>query len=301
MVTVVCLSPSLDETITLPSLTVGGTNRVRGKKTCAGGKGVNVALMLRKMGEDVRLAVFRHEQGAKLLFDALGDAQVGCIPVDAPGALRTNIKLFDASRDMVTEVNASAEPVPPEAVRQMEDAVVAASMKSRWLVLTGSMPKGYPVDAYARMIRRVREDAPHCRIALDAEGEAFRLGVMEKPDLIKPNRRELEMLVGHALDAEEAVADAARQLAHSGVHTVIVSLDVEGSVLATGELVIRAKAIPVPVVTTVGAGDALVSGYILASGQGEEKAFAYGIASATARVAGRDGEAGAYLPQVQME
>ena len=301
MVTVVCLSPSLDETIVLPSLAVGGTNRALEKRICAGGKGVNVALGLKKMGEEVRLAVFRHEEGAKLLFDALEAARVGCIPVDAPGRLRTNIKLFDESNGTVTEVNASSEPVPADAVKQMEDAVVSSCMDSSWLVLTGSMPKGYPADAYARMIRRVRKEATQCRIALDAEGEPFRLGVLEGPDLIKPNRHELELLAGYALDAQVAIVKAARQLVDGGVHTVIVSLDVEGSVLVTGEKTVCAKAISVPVVTTVGAGDALVSGYIRAHAQGEEKAFAYGIAAATARVAGRDAEAEAYLSQVQMQ
>ena len=300
MVTVVCLSPSLDETIVLPSLDVGGTNRVREKRICAGGKGVNVALGLKEMGEEVRLAVFRHEEGAKSLFDALEAADVACIPVDVPGRLRTNLKLFDASSGTVTEVNASSEPVPEEAVLQMEDAVVTACGDSRWLVLTGSMPNGYPPDAYARMIRRVRREAPQCRIALDAEGEPFRLGVLEGPDLVKPNRRELEMLIGKRLYTDEAVIEAAQSIAR-GVHTVIVSMDVDGSVLITCEQVIRAKAIPVPVVTTVGAGDALVSGYIRVHAQGEEKAFAYGIAAATARVAGRDGEAETFLSQVQMQ
>lgn len=300
MVTVVCLSPSLDETIVLPSLVMGGTNRVREKRVCAGGKGVNVAMGLKRMGEDVQLAVFRHESGAERLFGALEAEQVSSIQVSVPGTLRTNIKLLDLSCDTVTEVNASAEPVPQEAVARMEDAVAAACAKSQWLVLTGSMPKGYPADAYARMIRRVRKEAPSCRVALDAEGEAFRLGVLEAPDLIKPNRRELEMLMGHALETEAAVIDAARQLVQSGVDTVIVSMDVDGAAMVTESGVLRAKAITVPVVTTVGAGDALVSGYIRGYAQGEEHAFACGIAAATARVAGRDGEIEAYLPLVQM-
>lgn len=301
MVTVVCLSPSLDETITLPSLTLGGTNRASEKRICAGGKGVNVALMLKKMGEEVRLALFRHALGAQLLFDALEAADIACLPVDVPGELRVNIKLFDASSDTVTEVNASAVPVPQEAVRKIEEAIVASCMDSRWLVLTGSMPKGYPQDAYARIIRRVRKEAPGCRIALDAEGESFRLAIGEGPDLIKPNRRELEMLVGKELNSDEAIIAAAKALVHAGVGTVIVSMDVNGSLLVSAENVLRAGAVPVPVATTVGAGDALLSGYILSSEAGERAAFAHGVASAAARVAGRDGEADAYLPLVTIE
>lgn len=301
MITVVCLSPSLDETITLPSLAVGGTNRASEKRICAGGKGVNVALMLKKMGEEVRLALFRHERGAQLLFDALEADSIACLPVDVPGELRVNIKLFDASCDTVTEVNASAAPVPREAVQMMEDAIVASSADSRWLVLTGSMPKGYPQDAYARIIRRVRKEAPGCRIALDAEGEALRLGIGEGPDLIKPNRHELEMLVGKALDSDDEIIAAAKALVHAGVGTVIVSMDVNGSLLVSAENVLRADAVPVPVATTVGAGDALLSGYVKASQKGERAAYAYGVASAAARVAGHDGDADVYLPLVTIK
>jgi len=301
MITVVCLSPSLDETIVLPSLTLGGTNRASSKYICAGGKGVNVALMLKKMGEDVRLALFRHERGAQLLFDALEAAGAACLPVDVPGELRVNIKLFDASSDTVTEVNASAPPVPQEAVRKMEDAIVASCMDSRWLVLTGSMPKGYPQDAYACIIRRVRKEAPGCRIALDAEGESFRLAIGEGADLIKPNRRELEVLMGKPLDSDDEIIAAAKALVDDGVGTVIVSMDVNGSLLVSAENVLRAGAVPVPVATTVGAGDALLSGYILSSEAGERAAFAHGVASAAARVAGCDGEAESYLPLVTIE
>lgn len=300
MITVVCLSPSIDETITLSELIPGGTNRAKEKRSCAGGKGVNVAMMLLGMGESVRLVVFRHEQGAKPLFDTLAAARVVCLPVDVPGALRVNIKLFDVSCDTVTEINASAGAVPPEAAEQMEEAVITSCRDSRWLVLTGSLPQGYPQDAYARIIRRVRQEAPQCRVALDAEGEPLRLGVGACPDLIKPNRRELEMLMGRALNTDAAAVAAAQELVRAGVHAVIVSMDVDGSALVTKDTLLRAKAIPVPVKTTVGAGDALLSGYISASAQGERAAFACGVAAAAARVAGRDQEMLAYLPLVQI-
>lgn len=300
MITVVCLSPSLDQTITLSQLLVGGTNRAVCKRTVAGGKGVNVAMMLSGMGEAVRLAVFRHADGSKLLFDTLAQAGVTCIPVDVPGTLRTNIKLLDASSDTVTEINAQSECVPDGAAADMEAGIVASCRDSRWLVLTGSMPKGYLADAYARMINRVRREAPECKIALDAEGEAFCLGVAQKPDFIKPNRRELEMLVGKSLESDEAVIAAARMLVDSGVETVIVSMDVDGSVMVSRDGVLRAQAIRVPVATTVGAGDALVSGYIRAYDEGAQRAYAYSVAAATARVAGQDGRIDAYLPLVQM-
>ena len=301
MITVVCLSPSLDQTITLDRLIVGGTNRVSGSRRAAGGKGVNVAMTLKLMGEDVRLALFRHEQGAKPLFDALDCAGIGVSAIDVPGTLRVNMKLMDASCGVVTEINAQSEPVPEAAMGQMETAVAEACSDSRWLVLTGSLPKGYPADAYARLIRAVRSAAPDCRIALDAEGEPLRLGVMEKPDMIKPNLYELRLLTGKALESETQIGSAAAELVQSGVGCVLISMDKDGSLLAGRRGMLRARAVPVDVSTTVGAGDALLSGFIRHAEAGNREALAHGVAAAAARVAGRDGEWADYLPMIQID
>lgn len=300
MITVVCLSPSLDQTIELPQLVVGGTNRCGEKRTVPGGKGVNVALALRAMGEETALAFFRHAQGAQPLMHALQAARVRCLSVDVPGTLRTNLKILDCAAGQVTEINAQSEMVPAEAVKEMEAQIAQAARESAWLVLTGSMPKGYPVDAYARIIRRVRREAPACRIALDAEGEPFALGATERPDFVKPNRHELELFAGRALPDEAAVICAAKTLAARGIGIVLVSLDRDGSVLVTGEGVLRACAVDVPVVTTVGAGDALLSGFLHAYSRGMEAALRCGVAAASARVAGRDAAAEEYLLQVEI-
>ena len=152
------------------------------------------------------------------------------------------------------------------------------------------------------IIRRVREAGVPCRIALDAEGAPLTLGIAEKPDFIKPNRHELELLVGRKLPTDADVADAAAQIVAGGVETVIVSMDSAGSMLTTAGRQVFADAVPVEVVTTVGAGDALVSGYLIAAAAGKDalEAFRCGVACAAARVAGRDGHMADYLPQVTL-
>jgi len=301
MITVVCMSPSLDRTLVLEALAVGGTNRVQDMRTVAGGKGVNVAMTLKALGCPVRLVTYRHAQGAQPLFDALKNADIDAAAVDVPGALRVNLKLLDKASDTITEINASAEAVPQEAQQQMEDAIIASAKESDWLVLTGSMPAGCDAGLYARLIERTRKEAPACRTALDAEGEALRLGALAKPDLVKPNRHELELLTGRTLDGDKAVTAAAQALVGSGVGAALVSMDREGSMLVCGEAVFRARAVEVPVVTTVGAGDAMLSGYLSDWCAGSEKALRTAVAAATARVAGVDGQINRYLPLVQLK
>lgn len=302
MITVVCLTPCLDETIYMPSFVVGGTNRPSGRQVVAAGKGVNVAMNLAQLGESVTLAIYKYQNRSELLMETIAASGFRCIAIDVPGTLRTNLKLMDQSTGVTTEINAKGEPVPEDAVAAMEEVLVTAARESSWLVLNGSLPKDFPQDFYARVIRRVREEGIPCRIALDAEGAPLTLGIAEKPDFVKPNRHELELLVGRKLPTDEDVAAAAAQVVAQGVETVIVSMDSAGSMLTTAAQQVFADAVPVEVVTTVGAGDALVSGYLIAAAAGKDalEAFRCGVACATARVAGRDGHMADYLTQVTL-
>ena len=300
MMTVVCLNPCLDKTIHVNTFVPGGTNRAVSETLVAGGKGVNVAMTVAKLGVKVRLVIFGYQEGSELLNRTLAENGIECVAVPVPGALRTNIKVMDDSTGVITEINAKGVKVDEDAVVRMEDAIVDCARDSSWVALTGSMPPGCGVDCYANLIRRIHAEAPGCCVALDADGEAFRLGVAENPDFIKPNRAELSTFVGEQLDTDEKLKAAARKLVEGGLGCVIVSMDSEGSMLFTEGLELAAKAIKVPVVTTVGAGDNLVSGYLSArdAGLDHAEAFRRGIATATARVAGEDGQYAKYIDQV---
>lgn len=300
MMTVVCLNPCLDKTIHLDTFVPGATNRVVSESIVAGGKGVNVAMTVAKLGVKVRLVIFGFEEGSELLNRTLEENGIECVSVPVPGTLRTNLKVMEDSTGTITEINAKGVKVSEEAVARMEDTIVECAKDSGWVALTGSMPPGCTPDCYARLIRRIHAEAPGCCVALDADGEAFRLGVAENPDFIKPNRAELSTFVGEKLDTDDKLKAAARKLVEGGLGCVIVSMDSEGSMLFANGIELAAKAIKVPVVTTVGAGDNLVSGYLSGrdAGLDHAEAFRRGIATATARVAGEDGQYGKYIDQV---
>ena len=300
MMTVVCLNPCLDKTIHLDTFVPGATNRVVSETVVAGGKGVNVAMTVAKLGVKVRLVIFGFAEGSELLNRTLAENGIECVSVSVSGTLRTNLKVMEDSTGTITEINAKGVKVSEEAVAKMEDTIVECAKDSGWVALTGSMPPGCTPDCYARLIRRIHAEAPGCCVALDADGEAFRLGVAENPDFIKPNRAELSTFVGEKLDTDDKLKAAARKLVADGLGCVIVSMDSEGSMLFADGIELAAKAIKVPVVTTVGAGDNLVSGYLSGRDAGLDhvEAFRRGIATATARVAGEDGQYGKYIDQV---
>ena len=171
-----------------------------------------------------------------------------------------------------------------------------------WAILSGSLPPGAPVDWYARLVVRLRGAAPGLRIAVDTSDAplAALAAAMPAaaPDLIKPNREELGQLAG--LPAERAMAledgamrgeygpvvEAARVLVERGVATVMATLGAAGAVLVTAEGAWHAAAPKIHVLSTVGAGDSSVAGYVLADVRGGDAterlrtAVAYGSAAA---------------------
>ena len=290
MITALCLNPSLDRTVYVERLERGGTNRVLREQTVPGGKGVNVARMMASFGLPSQAALFLGREDERLMEETLSLWGCGMRAVMLDGALRVNIKVMDQSRGEITEINAPGSPVIDRQLEAMEDLVIESAAQSRWLCLCGSLPPGCPDGYYARLIRGVRLRAPGCRIALDASGESFRLALREGPDLIKPNLDELSAFVGYPMGDIDEAQQSIEALIQGGARDIILSMGARGARLYAGGTVLHVSGLKVPVTTTVGAGDAMLSGYIagLEEGLSRKEAFRLAAAAAAARVAGQE-------------
>jgi 1-phosphofructokinase family hexose kinase len=123
-------------------------------------------------------------------------------------------------------------------------------------------------DAYAALVAQAREQGVN--VILDADGEPLRLGVAAHPDVIKPNVREAERLVGRELRDEAAVTGAARELSLRGVATVVISMGADGAVCASGERMWRVRSPRVQARSTVGSGDSMVAGIAVGLARGDD-------------------------------
>lgn len=282
MITALSLNPSIDRTLTVPKFTYGGLNRVSSEKQDAGGKGVNVSLVLRALNCDVCCAGFLHRETSPIFAKKLSVAGADYDFVFCPGATRTNLKILDAAAGIITEINQSGRPVSPEELAQMTEIVRKHARESSMMVLSGSMPPGCPADYYEQLIRICREAG--CRCILDADGEKLAHGLKAAPFLIKPNRYELEQLTGRSLKNRREILAAARELISGGVSVVAVSLGAEGAMIVDKETALYAPPLPLQVNSTVGAGDSMVAGLAAAFDRGDslEEAFRTGVAAASA-------------------
>lgn len=261
-VATVTLNAALDHSLECPGFRAGAVNRVTSHWVDPGGKGINVAAFLADWVRPVTAAGFLGRdniQPFEALFRAKG-IEDRCRRV--AGETRVNLKVLDPAGSQVTDINLPGVKVGDEDWAALKRDLESLAGTTRWFVLSGSLPSGLPESAYAELVRLLRRAGSF--VALDASGPAMRLGVAEKPDLIKPNIHELEELLVRKLPTREDVLGAARGLIEQGLGRVIVSMGADGALLVERGRAVFARPPPVEVVSTVGAGDAMLSG-VLAS------------------------------------
>lgn len=290
MIVTVTPNPSIDRTVVLPGpLVRGGVLRVAESLDQPGGKGVNISRACVAAGVPTRavLPVAADDSFVREL-DRLG---VPSAPVPPAGPMRVNLTLTEPD-GTTTKLNAAGAQVSPADLDALATRVLAEPGEG-WVVLAGSLPPGAPDEWYADLTARLRQ--ADRRVAVDTSDAALeavvaRLAPGTAPSLLKPNAEELASVVGaDAADLEDdpqRVARAARTLLDRGVAAVLVTLGGAGAVLVDATGAWHAVPPPTRVVSTVGAGDSSLFGYLAADLRGADAperlaaAVAYGSAAA---------------------
>ncbi len=259
MITTVTPNPSVDWTLELPRLVRGTVHRISGQHQEPSGKGVNVTRALTMNGVPSRAVLpAGGAEGAELEGLLRGEG-VDFVSVPIVGAVRVNISLAEPD-GTATKVNAAGPTLTEPETGALLAAASAASYRAAWLVGSGSLPPGVPPDFYAQLGKAARESG--ARFALDSSGPPLLAGLGAKPDVIKPNAEELAEAVGRPLPTMRDVVGAARELMALGAQSIVVSLGREGALLVDDAGVLHAQARVARPRSTVGAGDALLAGYV---------------------------------------
>ena len=286
MIISVCLNPSIDKTVRIPSFTYGSINRVSESREDAGGKGVNVALVARTLEADVVALGFAGREGFILAEQKMRNEGCRMEFHRVSGQVRTNLKIVDQSKNITTEVNEPGPMVQEADLLAMEAMVKEYASHASTVILTGSLPPGCPEDYYVTLMQAAKEGNPGIRCAVDAEGEKLKTAIEQKPHFIKPNDFELGTLLGKEFHGKEEMHRAALELVEKGVSVVLVSMGPEGALITDGAESYYAPALVVKVESTVGAGDAMVAAYCVAEERGLslQERFVHAMAGGTAAV-----------------
>lgn len=281
MIYTVTFNPSLDYIVRMDSFATGEINRVNYEQVLAGGKGINVSIVLKNLGQNNTalgfLAGFTGEEIKRQLheFGVTNDfVQLN------QGFSRINIK---AKAENETEINGQGPDID-EAKREELFTKLDQLQADDTLVLAGSIHKTLPDDIYQQIMARL--NGKGIRIIVDAEKKLLLNVLQYHPFLIKPNNHELGDMFGVTLTTDAEIIEYAKKLQAKGAQNVLISMAGDGAILLTTDgTTYKCPAPKGKLVNSVGAGDSMVAGFITGFNEsaGDFKtAFHMGVATGSA-------------------
>lgn len=257
MIVTVTMNPAIDKTVDIGEFQHGGLNRIRKVEYDAGGKGINVSKTIRELGGMTIATGFLGGNSGRTIENVLKEKRIECDFSWVDGETRTNTKVLEEN-GALTELNEPGPHIPAENLEDFMKKLEGYAGEETLFVLSGSVPASVDKEIYAEITRRVHKKG--AKVLLDADGELFRKGLEAVPDIIKPNRVELEEYAQMDYRAsDEELLRIAEKFAEKGVGTIAVSMGKSGAMFVMKDKKVKCPALSVKAHSTVGAGDAMVA------------------------------------------
>jgi len=280
MINTITLNPSLDYIVKVDSFKVDSLNRIEEERIYAGGKGINVSIVLKNLGvENTALGYVAGFTGDEILRQ-IENHGVNCDFVKLEnGFSRINVKL---KSDGETEINGSGPEITEEDLKILNEKISHLS-KGDFLILSGSIPGSVPDDIYENIMNSLLDKG--VEFIVDATKDLLLKVLKYKPFLIKPNHHELAEMFNVELKDDEDIIKYGKKLQEMGAKNVLISMAGDGAILLpeNGEAIKRE--VPKGVLkNSVGAGDSMVAGFLCGylKNNDIDEAFKMGIATGSA-------------------
>lgn len=283
----------LDRTEWVAEVVPGSVLRARAVEVTAGGKGVNVARVLRAFGHEATIVGLAADNDRKRLLSLLAAEGAHVVGVAMPGDVRMAVIMIEERSRRTTVLNEPGTTIDGDTWARYRRAVVNLLPGQDLLVCNGSLPPGGPVDGYGELVEAAR--AAGVPVIVDTAPAPLRAALPSGPDLVTPNLEEAEaaisgdagdLLLSTGPDLAERAEAAARTLLALGARRAAVTVGELGVVLADDTGITWVPTVPVDVVSAVGAGDSFVAGVAIALASGTTtdwaEAAARGVATASA-------------------
>ncbi len=265
----------------MPNLRLGRRHRSIEQTTLPGGKGVNIARALKRLGRPVIATGFAGGPTGTRIVEALTGESILNDFVRIAEESRTNMSVLDPTNGQQTEINERGPNVTPQEVELFVDKLLYLAQGARMCVFAGSLPHGVEPDLYARLIRELHKMGVHSLI--DSDGDPLQHAVRAGPEVVSPNAQEAEELVDHEFNDDDDRVLGVHKLAQMGAREAIMTV-ADGCfarVLESGSpAVYRVSIKPQEARAAVGSGDAFLAGYAAARYVGKEPldCLKYGVA-----------------------
>jgi 1-phosphofructokinase/tagatose 6-phosphate kinase len=269
----VTLNAAIDKSLSVPSFRLGRRHRTVERRALAGGKGVNIARMLKTLGQPVIATGFQGGPTGTQIVAQLSEESILHDFVRIREESRTNTSVLDPTTGEQTEINEQGPRVEPDEVEQFRDKLLYLARGAAVVVFAGSLPRGIEAEFYAELVRAVRK--LDVLTVVDTDGEALRVAVRAEPDVVSPNVVEAEELIGHEFGEDADYPAAVREIVSLGARSAIMTTrdGCWAQMLVDGAP--RAYRVTIPQqesVASVGSGDAFLAGYVAARYRGSPPA-----------------------------
>jgi len=255
---------AIDKTLTVPNFQTGFRHRASESLTLPGGKGVNIARALKALDEPVVVTGLVGGRAGQQIVEGLQRENILNDFVHIGGESRTSTAVVDPTTMTQTEVIEYGPVVTAPEMTAFLDKIEYLAKGARFVVLAGSLPRKTAEDFYCTVMQRIRKH--RCFVVLDSAGEPLRHGMKGRPNLISPNVREAEDLVGHEFHDDQDIIDATAMICEMGARNVIVKTSygcVARFQVGRRQRIFKASITPLEtVISTVGSGDAFLAGFV---------------------------------------
>jgi 1-phosphofructokinase family hexose kinase len=256
------LNPAIDYVYPVDSFISGTTICNVPSQMYPSGKGLNVARVVRTLGEEVCVVGVMPERD-KRRFEAYCDAgEIGHHFLTTPGDARTNITILESKSGVTSHLNSAGPIVPIRIQEELKRFAATIFKKGDPWCFSGSIPQGFDDDIFAYLIKDGKEAG--ISTFLDSRGRSLRYGIRAKPFSVKPNIAELEDLFGEQIKGVRHIALKGKKLLDRGISFVFISLGSDGMIAVHDNDCLLCVPPQVKSVDTVGCGDALMGGLLTA-------------------------------------
>jgi 1-phosphofructokinase family hexose kinase len=262
-------NPAVDVVCRIDGFEYGTTRLDAPSYTVPAGKGLNVARVVRTLGEEVALAGLIPENDMRRFDAFLSDHGIAPLLYEAPGSARVNVTLYDSPARGTTHINSVSHTLPVRLQEEFLRFLAERAESGDYWCFSGSLPSGFDGDAYARVITDFRQRGARC--LLDTRGMALKIGARAIPQVIKPNLAELEEFFEEEIKGVHHIALSGKRFIDMGVEYVYITLGDDGVIAIHEEQCLLCSPPDIKTVSTVGCGDAFAAGVLVA----QKRKFAF--------------------------
>ena len=284
MITTVTLNATIDKAYRMTQKVEYGTvMRVAETHNSAGGKGLNVARVVKLCGSDTKAAGLVGGYNGQYLESLLDADGISYEFEHIEGETRSCINILDPEYGSTEYLEPGCQVTSEEEAAFLErfpDLIRDSDV----VTISGSAPRGMGSDIYKKMIRIVKDEGK--KVILDTSGEYLEKGIESMPTMVKPNQDEIELLFHIKVRSREDVIEYAKKIYEKGIPYVVISLGEDGALLVCEKGIYQGRPPKIEVVNTVGCGDSMVGAFAVGLERHMEPQealkFAVAVASANA-------------------